>query len=65
MSAMRIELINLEHNHEFIMRETQKQHLRCNMTRDLEFMDFVGTLHDNRVPQHCIVDMISNMHDGP
>lgn len=31
--AMWIELINLEHNHEFITQETQKQHLRCNKTR--------------------------------
>jgi hypothetical protein len=28
-------------------------------------MDFVGAMHDSRVPQHYIVDIISNMHDGP
>jgi hypothetical protein len=26
-------------------------------------MDFVGAMHDSRVPQHYIVDMISDMHD--
>lgn len=35
------------------------------LVRDPESMDFVGTMRDNRVPQQCIVDMISNMHDGP
>jgi hypothetical protein len=28
-------------------------------------MDFVGAMHDSRVPQNNIVDMISDMHDGP
>jgi hypothetical protein len=56
--SVRIELVNLEHNHEFLTQETEKQHLRCNKTRDPEFMDFVGAMHDSRVPHHCIVDMI-------
>jgi hypothetical protein len=53
------------HNHDFVTQETKKQHLRCNKTRDPEFMDFVGAMHDSRVPQRCIVDMISDMYDGP
>jgi hypothetical protein len=63
--SVRIELVNLDHNHDFVTQETKKQHLRCNKTRDLEFIDFVGAMHDSRVPQYCIVDMISDMHDGP
>ena len=61
---MRIEIVNIEHNHDFVTQETVKQHLCCNKTRDLEFIDFVGAMDDSRVPQHYIVDMISDMHDG-
>jgi hypothetical protein len=63
--AAKIELVNLEHNHEFITDEAEKQHLRCNKIRDAEFINFVDAMHDSRVPQHCIVDFISEMHDGP
>jgi hypothetical protein len=63
--AAKIELVNLEHNHEFITYEVEKQHLRCNKSRDDEFINFVDAMHDRRVPQHCIVDFISEMHDGP
>jgi hypothetical protein len=63
--AAKIELVNLEHNHEFTTDEAEKQHLRCNKSRDAEFINFVDAMHDSRVPQHCIVDFISEMHDGP
>jgi hypothetical protein len=62
--AAKIELVNLEHNHEFITDESEKQHLRCNKSQDAEFINFVDAMHDSRVPQHCIVDFISDMHDG-
>jgi hypothetical protein len=63
--AAKFELVNLEHNHEFITDKAEKQHLRCNKSRDAEFINFVDAMHDSRVPQHCIVDFISDMHDGP
>jgi hypothetical protein len=53
--AANIVLVNLEHNHEFITEEVEKQHLHCNKNHDPEFMDFVGAMHDSRVPQYCIV----------
>jgi hypothetical protein len=63
--SVQIDIVNLVHNHDFVTQETKKQHLRYNKTHDPEFMDFVGEMQDSRVPQHCIVDMISDMHDGP
>jgi hypothetical protein len=48
--AAKIELVNLEHNHEFITDEAEKQHLRCNKSRDAEFINFVDAMHDSRVP---------------
>ena len=45
--AAKIELINLEHNHEFITDEAEKQHLRCNKSRDAEFINFVDAMHDS------------------
>jgi hypothetical protein len=44
--SVRIELVNLEHNHDFVTQETEQEHLRCNKTRDPEFMDFVGAMHE-------------------
>jgi hypothetical protein len=61
--SVRINLVNLEHNHDFVTQENEKRHLHCNKARDPKFMDFVGAMHDSRVPQHYIVDMISDMHD--
>jgi hypothetical protein len=52
--AAKIELMNLEHNHEFITDKVEKQHLRCNKSRDAEFFNFVDAMHDSQVPQHCI-----------
>jgi hypothetical protein len=63
--AAKIEMVNLEHNHEFITDEAEKQHLCCNKSRDAEFINFIDAMHDSRVPQHCIVDFISEMHDAP
>jgi hypothetical protein len=56
--TVKIELVNLKHNHEFITDESEK-HLCCNKSRDAEFINFVDAMHDSRVPQHCIVDFIS------
>jgi hypothetical protein len=45
--ATKIELVNLEHSHEFITDEAEKQHLRCNKSRDAEFINFVDAMHDS------------------
>ena len=63
--AVRIDLLNLWHNHEFVDRDEEKQHYQCNKQREPEFMEFVGAMQDSRVPTHCIEDIISNMHGGP
>jgi hypothetical protein len=60
---VQIVLVNLEHNHEFITEDTEKQHLHCNKSRDPECVEFVGAMQDSRVPQHYIVDFNLNMHD--
>ncbi|WVZ90765.1 hypothetical protein U9M48_037036 [Paspalum notatum var. saurae] len=38
-----------------------------NKTHDPEYMEFQGAMQDNRVPQHCIMDFVSEteMHGGP
>jgi hypothetical protein len=48
--AAKIVLVNLKYNHKFTTEVTEKQHLRCNKNRDLEFMEFVGAMHDSRFP---------------
>jgi len=63
--SVRVDLINFEHNHEFIKRDSEKDHLQCNKTHDPEYMEFLGAMQDSRVPQHCIMDFVSEMHGGP
>jgi hypothetical protein len=48
--AAKIELVNLEHNHEFITDEAEKQHLRCNKSRDAEFINFVDAMQIAECP---------------
>jgi hypothetical protein len=57
--------VHLEHNHEFIKKDTKKQHLQCNKTQDPEYMEFLSAMQQSRIPQHCIMDFVSEMHGGP
>ncbi|WVZ93382.1 hypothetical protein U9M48_039365 [Paspalum notatum var. saurae] len=34
------------------------------MTHDPGYMEFIGAMQDSRVPQHCIMDYVSEMHGG-
>jgi len=63
--AVRIDLVHLEHNHEFIKKDTVKKHLQCNKTHDPEYMEFLSSMQQSRIPQHCIMDFVSEMHGGP
>jgi hypothetical protein len=59
-----IDLIHLEHNHEFIKKDTEKNHLQCSKTHDLEYMEFLSAMQESRISQHCIMDFVSKMHGG-
>jgi hypothetical protein len=63
--SVRIDVLHLEHNHEFIKKKEEVDQLQCNKTHDPEYMEFLGAMHDSRVPQHCIMDYVSEMHGGP
>jgi hypothetical protein len=62
---VRIDLIHLEHNHEFFRKDTEKNQLQCNKTHDLENMEFLSAMQESRIPQQCIVDFVLEMHGGP
>ena len=63
--SVRIDLIHLEHNHEFFRKDTEKNQLQCNKTHDPEYMEFLSAMQESRIPQHCIMDFVSEMHSGP
>ena len=63
--SVRIDLIHLEHNHEFFRKDTEKNQLQCNKTHDPEYMEFLSAMQESRIPQHCIMNFVSEMHGGP
>jgi hypothetical protein len=60
-----IDLVNYEHNHEFLKKDTGKGQLQCNKTHDRDYMEFLSAMQESRIPQHCIMDFVSEMHGGP
>ena len=63
--SVRIDLVNYEHNHEFLKKDTEKGQLQCNKTHDREYMEFLSAMQESRIPQHCIMDFVTEMHGGP
>jgi hypothetical protein len=63
--SVRIDLVNYEHNHEFLEKDTEKGQLQCNKTHDREYMEFLSAMQESRIPQHCIMDFVTEMHGGP
>lgn len=62
--AVSIDLVNLDHNHAFLQSNAATNHFHCHKQREPEMLEFVGAMQDSRVPHHCILDMMSEMHDG-
>jgi hypothetical protein len=62
--SVRIDLVNFEHNHEFLKKDTETGQLQCNKTHDPEYMEFLSVMQERRTPQYCIMDFVSKMHGG-
>jgi hypothetical protein len=62
--SVRIDLVNFEHNHEFLKKDTEKDQLQCNKTHDPEYMEFLSVMQERRIPQYYIMDFVSEMHGG-
>jgi hypothetical protein len=60
-----IELANLNHNHNFLPSPSATKNFHCNKALDPTYREFIGSMHDSRVPSHCVMDMMAEMHDGP
>jgi hypothetical protein len=30
-----------------------------------EYMEFLSAMQESRIPQHCIMDFVTEMHGGP
>jgi predicted class III extradiol MEMO1 family dioxygenase len=56
--SVQIDLVNYEHNHEFLKKDTEKGQLQCNKTHDREYMEFLSAMQESRIPQHCIMDLL-------
>jgi hypothetical protein len=55
--------VNLNHNHKLL--PSQSKQFECNKQLNSLMVEFIGAMQGSRSPRHCIVDMVSNMHDGP
>jgi hypothetical protein len=60
-----IDLANLSHNHNFLPSPSAAKNFHCNKALDPTYREFIGSMHDSRVPSHCVMDMMAEMHDGP
>ena len=63
--AVRIVLANLDHNHKFLTEKEAAKHFYSHKQVESPLLDFVGALQDSRVPEHCIIDIVSDMNGGP
>ncbi|WVZ98225.1 hypothetical protein U9M48_043692, partial [Paspalum notatum var. saurae] len=63
--SIRIDILRLEHNHAFITDKAEKDRLFCNKSHDPAYREFIGAMQDSRVPHHCIMDLVMEMHGGP
>jgi hypothetical protein len=43
----------------------RKAGLQCNKTHDRDYMEFLSVMQESWIPQHCIMDFVSEMHGGP
>jgi hypothetical protein len=53
--SVQIDLVNYEHNHEFLKKDIEKGQLQCNKTHDRDYMEFLSVMQESRIPQHCIM----------
>jgi hypothetical protein len=42
--SLRIDLLHLDHNHEFFKKDIEKDQLQCNKTHDPEYMEFISAM---------------------
>jgi hypothetical protein len=48
-----------------LKKDTEKGQLQCNKMHDREYMEFLSAMQERRIPQHCIMDFVTEMHGGP
>lgn len=59
-----IDLANLWHNHDFLPSPSTAQNFHCNKEKDETYLAYIASLQAARVPEHCILDHMADMHDG-
>lgn len=60
-----IDVANLFHNHTFLKSPSATKNFHCNKEFDPNYREFIGQMQDSRVPTHCVLDLMSNLHAGP
>lgn len=65
MCCVVIDVANLNHNHEFLPSPSGVKNFHCNKELDPTYREFIGVMQDSRVPNHCVMDMMAEMHNGP
>ncbi|RLN33561.1 hypothetical protein C2845_PM03G30510 [Panicum miliaceum] len=59
-----VDYVNLDQNHSLLHSPATTQQFQCNKQRDSPMVELIGEMQDIRCPHHCIVNMVSNLHDG-
>lgn len=59
-----IDLANLNHNHNFLPSQSGTKNFHCNRQLDPTYLEYIGRLQASRVPDHCLMDHMAELHDG-
>lgn len=65
VSSYVVVYVKLHHNHTFLPSPSATAQFHCNKRRDSPMVEFIGAMQDSRIPNHCILDMMADMHGGP
>jgi hypothetical protein len=60
-----VDVARLSHNHDFLPSPSAAKNFHCNKALDPTYREFIGAMQDSRVPNHCVMDIMAEMHDGP
>jgi hypothetical protein len=59
-----IDFVNHNHNHNFLPSPSRTKNFHCNWELDPAYLEYIGSMQASRVPEHCLMDHMAELHDG-
>jgi hypothetical protein len=59
-----IDFVNHNHNHNFLPSPSGTKNFHCNRELDPTYLEYIGSMQASRVPEHCLMDHMAELHDG-